>query len=125
MGAQPSPKATPRGWLREGEHIQADSVPSSHGRISFTISSAIDSSRVVRLNVTAPAAWAQGRLEGPPGGLYIRARTPKRSTIVGVTVGGSPWEGFDSTQETLHFPPAAMTRQLLDGLAAVEIRYAH
>ena len=71
-------RATPRAWLSEGERISISGAPSSHGRVSYTLSSEIDSKSCVSANATIALHSAAPATR--PG---ARARRRRRPTGTG------------------------------------------
>jgi hypothetical protein len=72
--------STPRAWLRPGRRIAVHRIPTSFGRLSYTIES---TSKSVRVALDVP-----GRT--PLRSLSLRLRLPRGDRITGTTVDGRP-----------------------------------
>jgi hypothetical protein len=72
--------STPRAWLRPGRRIAVHRIPTSFGRLSYTIES---TSKSVRVALDVP-----GRT--PLRSLSLRLRVPRGDRITGTTVDGRP-----------------------------------
>ena len=115
-------KTCPRSWLQSGELIAVEDAPTSHGRISYNISSS-ENTRV----------HAAVKLDPPPVGSH--APTPALSSVtltlrapwgriiagasVGEGVGGMKKVAFDADAESVEVPVAADGKTVL-----VEVDYA-
>lgn len=84
---------TPRKWLADGLVIKVDRAPTHFGQISYRITSCLASNRV-KARIEPPARTV-------PGKLRLRLRLPDGKRIVGVSVDGKPWDGFDGEWITL------------------------
>ena len=81
-----------------------------YGRLSYIMQSVDSSLRSasrqlqVKIGLDLPQSFA---VSPPPGGLRtrIRAPAPWAGKLHNVTVGGTPWLGFDSVAETIDFTP--------------------
>jgi hypothetical protein len=94
--------ATPRGWLRPGQRIEVRTMPTSFGRISFTIDST-DTSAYVSLTVPDRA---------PLRTLRLRLRLPDGKRISGVQLDGRILSRFDPETGTIQIPPQAGAHEL-------------
>jgi len=124
-------KAVPRAWLAEGGGsgsggeedeedeedkegqqgqgvVALDGGTSAYGRISFRLTSRVDSDRSIMANLTLPPYWGRSSSSesnataaAPPGGLKLRLRHPTRARIVGVSVAGAAWTAFNAIEETV------------------------
>jgi hypothetical protein len=83
--------STPRRWLVPGKSIVVRGVPTSFGRLSYSIRS---ERSVVRVSVDAPSRVRPARLS-------LRLRLPVGERIVRVTLGGRPFVRFDPRTDTL------------------------
>jgi hypothetical protein len=77
--------ATPRAWLRPGKRIVLEGVPTSFGRLSYTVRS--EAHRVLA-SLDVPARQ-------PPAALRLRLRLPSGERIVRVVLAGRPFRRWD------------------------------
>jgi hypothetical protein len=84
-------QATPRAWLRDGEKIELERVPTYFGVVSATLESRARAGEI-RADVHMPAARR-------PAGLHVRFRHPERKRMQAVTVNGRTWTDFDAANE--------------------------
>lgn len=85
--------ATPPGWLANGKTISVAGMPTSFGKVSYTLHSDI-ARRRVDASVTIPGAARDAAVKlrlSVPGGLHLRS----------VTVNGRAVRGFDSASATI------------------------
>ena len=91
------------------------------------VRSAIASSGTVHVALTLPADWASCRVAwacAPPGGIAIRVRPPGRGAIAGVTVGGAPWNDYNSTAHTVSVDSSQLTAVgMLSALQSVVVSF--
>jgi hypothetical protein len=83
--------ATPRSWLRPGRTIQVTSMPTSFGRVSYTIESEAAS---VHVSLTVPS---RTRL----GALRLRLRLPGGKRIASAFYDGTSLRSFDAKTGTM------------------------
>jgi hypothetical protein len=83
--------AAPRAWLRPGRRIEVRAAPTSFGPVSFSISTAEHSARVV---VEVPARRLSPRL-------IVRLRLPLASRITAVRLDGAAFGRFDAATGTI------------------------
>ena len=110
-------RATPRAWLSEGERISISGAPSSHGRVSYTLSGEIGSKSCVGANATIALHSAAA---GATGAAVLRLRTPGRRDIASVqmAVGNDgpkqlPPSSWNTTDESVRFALADLGRGVL------------
>jgi hypothetical protein len=99
-------RATPRAWLSEGEVIALTDAPTSFGRLSYRITSAIDSRRCVIVDHVGLVRAHSG--SAPLTDAVVRLRTPGHRTIVSVKANGAelPASRWSLAEETVSFPPS-------------------
>jgi hypothetical protein len=95
-GALVIAQATPRAWLRDGEKIELERVPTFFGVVSATLESHARAGEI-RADVRMPVAHR-------PAALVIRFRHPERKRMQSVTVNGRTWTDFDATNEYVRVP---------------------
>lgn len=88
--------ATPRPWLRDGEHIAAQALPTSFGAVGYDITSHL-SKRYLTATVDPPRA-EPGR--ATLGNITLHLRVPAGNKLVGVKVDGRSVP-FDRAAETV------------------------
>ena len=98
--------ATPRAWLRPGQSIEVRSMPTSFGRLSYTIDAGGDT---VSVSLTVPA---RRRL----GSLRLRVRLPEGKRISSVLYDSSTSRRFDPRTGTIELPTTPGEHELLVGL---------
>lgn len=114
-------KAVPREWLAVGEApLVAANLTTRYGRISFHMAA---KGKTIQASATLPAGFATA---GPAGGLRIRIRAPlftgKLSTV---TLGGKPWVGVNTADETIVVSAAELTASLIThGLTSIVATFA-
>ena len=101
-------KATPRGWLRDGERIAIANAPTAFGKMEYEIVSELARKRIIA-EVTIPSRRA-------PGKVLLRLRHPEKAEMKSVRVNGGEWKDFDNGAETV-----ALTG--LSGVVKVEVGY--
>jgi hypothetical protein len=89
-------QATPRAWLRDGEKIELERVPTYFGVVSATLESHARAGEI-RADVRMPTTH-------PPAALLIRFRHPERKRMQSVTVNGQPWTDFDPATDYVRVP---------------------
>jgi hypothetical protein len=94
--------AMPREWLRAGQEIEVRGIPTSFGRVSFTIESGADSAFV---SLRVPD-------RSPLRTLRFRLRLPTGERISGVSLDGSAFRRFDPASGTIDLPPRAGSMEL-------------
>jgi hypothetical protein len=87
--------STPRGWLRPYQQIEVRRIPTSFGRVSFTIETGA-SSASVSLDVPDRA---------PLETLRLRLRLPRGARIDTVVLDGAPYGRVLADGETIVLPP--------------------
>jgi hypothetical protein len=87
--------STPRGWLRPYQQIEVRRIPTSFGRVSFTIETGA-SSASVSLDVPDRA---------PLETLRLRLRLPRGARIDTVLLDGAPYGRVLADGETIVLPP--------------------
>ena len=111
----------PREWLAVGEApLVAANLTTRYGRISFHMAA---KGKTIQASATLPAGFATA---GPAGGLRIRIRAPlftgKLSTV---TLGGKPWVGVNTADETIVVSAAELTASLIThGLTSIVATFA-
>jgi hypothetical protein len=97
--------ATPRSWTAPGRRIAVRNAPTRFGPVSFTIA--------------AGARFADVSIEAPrrsrPKTLGLRLRLPPGTRIAAVTLGGTPYRGFDAATETIDLSGRSGTLRLRVG----------
>ena len=113
-------RAIPRVWLSEGETVAVDGATTAYGRLTFAITSTIDSANSIVANITVPAAWAHS---APPGGLSVRARAPGSKKLPSsVTIGGEKWAAV--TGDSVSFTAADLAKgSVIAGLQHIKFAY--
>lgn len=101
-------RATPRRWLRQGEHIAVTNAPSYLGELSYRIESDVDNGRILA-EVAMPERSGSGIV-------MLRLRHPEAARIQSVTVNGLLWDDFDTGLECISLKG-------LSGTAKVEAKY--
>jgi hypothetical protein len=94
--------ATPRAWLRPGEVVAVRGLPTSFGRVSYTIEPTVGSVHVV-LEVPDRA---------PLGTLRIRLRLPTGERVSDVSFDGLPLTRFDPRSGTIELPRSGGSHEL-------------
>jgi hypothetical protein len=87
--------STPRGWLRPYQQIEVTRMPTSFGRISFTIETTASSANV---SIDVPD-------RAPLASLRLRLRLPPGARIGEVLLDGSPYDRVLHDGETIVLPP--------------------
>lgn len=119
-------RALPRVWLSDGEHLSVEGAATSWGRVSFSLTSALERERAVRASVTVPAAWgaAGARRAAPAGGLRLRLRVPGGLRMRFVSVGGSAWGSFNASSESVDFSSSDLAQPgMFSKLQQIIVRY--
>lgn len=83
-------QATPRAWLRDGQVIELERVPTYYGLVSARIESQA-AAGVIHADVRLP--------DRRPGALRVRFRHPDGARMRSVTVNGREWRDFDAAGE--------------------------
>jgi hypothetical protein len=94
--------ATPRAWLEPGQRIDVRSMPTSFGRVSYTIDTQ-DTAAYVSLTVPS---------REPLRSLALRLRLPDGKRISGVVYDGKPLSRFDPETGTIALPTASGPHEL-------------
>ena len=94
--------ATPRAWLGPGRVVEVRGMPTSFGRVSFTIEPTIGSVHVV---LRVPD-------REPLRTLRLRLRLPAGEWITGVDFDGLPLGRFDARTGTIELPPRGGSHDL-------------
>lgn len=94
--------ATPRAWLLPGRGIEVRAMPTSFGRLSFSIESGVGSA-YVSLEVPDRA---------PLRTLRLRLRLPRGNRISSVSIDGRIFRRFDPETGTIDLPPRAGSIEL-------------
>lgn len=92
-------QATPRAWLRDGQKIELERVPTYYGEVSATFGSRARSGEL-RAEIRMPA----GRR---PSAVLVRFRHPDGKRMRAVTVNGRAWKDFDAVAEWVQLPQPA------------------
>ena len=88
--------ATPRAWLRDGETIVIDRMPTYYGRLTARIESKAAAGEI-RAVIEMPA-------NARPSALLVRLRHPDGARMRAVTVNGASWTDFDADAEWVRIP---------------------
>jgi len=102
-------QATPRAWLRDGQKIELERVPTYYGEVSATFESRTRSDEI-RADVALTGARR-------PGALHVRFRHPDGKRMQSVTVNGRAWKDFDAAGDWVRVPKPA------DDHYAIVVRY--
>jgi hypothetical protein len=102
-------QAVPRAWLRDGERIAIERLPTYFGELSATLESRAKSGEM-----RAEVRFAGERR---PAALHVRFRHPERLRMKSVTVNNRPWKDFDAEGEWVRI------RELADERQAIVVRY--
>jgi hypothetical protein len=95
-------KAIPRTWLQQGERIVVRRAPSSYGRVSFTLLSALETTGIIFANVTLPSALTTATtVVGVPTVATLFLRAPQTWEIAYAKTKGRPTTNFDPAKETV------------------------
>jgi len=94
-------QATPRAWLRDGQAIELERVPTYYGNVSARIESHAAAGEI-RAAVQLP--------DRRPGALHVRFRHPEKKAMQSVTVNGQPWQDFDAAAEWVRVPKPTSER---------------
>ncbi len=86
--------ATPRAWLEPGKRIEVRALPTSFGRVSFTIDATDVSAQVL---LTVPD-------REPLRSLRLRLRLPRGKAIASILLDGVPFSRFDAASGTIDLP---------------------
>ena len=102
-------QATPRAWLRDGQKIELERVPTYYGEVSATFESRARSGEL----------RADVRLTGTerPSALHVRFRHPDGRRMQSVTVNGRAWTDFDAAGDWVRVPKPSADRY------AIAVRY--
>jgi hypothetical protein len=87
--------ATPRAWLRPDKLIEVRQLPTSFGRISFTI---VTSSNSAHVSIDVPE-------RAPLQTLRLRLRLPRGTRIAELLLDGAPYSRVLADGETIVLPP--------------------
>jgi hypothetical protein len=88
-------------WLKDGQEVAARNVPTSFGKVGYTITSHVAKGQidaVIHLSDKCPAKK-----------VVLRLRHPEGKPIQSVTVQGKPHSDFDPQKETITLAPAGET----------------
>jgi hypothetical protein len=88
-------KGTPRGWLEDGKSFSVSNVPTSRGRVGFSVVS-----RLKKGTVTATIQFSSAE----PPITKLRLRVPEGNKISSVTLNGKSWTQYDVGEETIRLP---------------------
>ncbi|MHB8973404.1 MAG: hypothetical protein ACYC4N_23440, partial [Pirellulaceae bacterium] len=88
-------------WFQDGQRISVREAPTSFGRVSYTIESAVKQGRI--------DATIESPTRKPPQHIVLRVRHPEGKPMRAVTVDGKPHQEFDPGQDTITLAPAATT----------------
>ncbi len=102
-------QATPRDWLRDGQRIELERVPTYYGEMSATFESRSDSGEI-RASIRMPARRR-------PSAVWVRFRHPDGKRMRAVTVNGRAWQDFDPAADWVRLPAPA------DDQYAIVVRY--
>jgi hypothetical protein len=102
-------QATPRDWLRDGQMIELERVPTYYGEMSATFESQSDSGEI-RASIRMPA-------QRRPSAVWVRFRHPDGKRMHAVTVNGRAWQDFDAAADWVRLPAPA------DDQFAIVVRY--
>ncbi|MGH9309817.1 MAG: hypothetical protein ACRD1U_10610, partial [Vicinamibacterales bacterium] len=97
-------QATPRAWLRDGQEIVLERVPTYYGNLTSRIESRAASGEI-RAEVQLP--------DRRPGALHVRLRHPEGTRMQSVTVNGQAWQDFDAAGEWVRIPKPAEGRYVI------------
>ncbi|MCE5260281.1 MAG: hypothetical protein LLG44_14665 [Chloroflexi bacterium] len=89
-------RATPRAWLRSGQHIAVQHAPTTFGETSYRITSNT-AHNVINAEIVLP----QRRR---PKAICLRLRHPEQAKIRQMSVNGQSWSDFHTEQEVIHLP---------------------
>ena len=84
-------QATPRAWLRDGQKIELERVPTYYGAVSATFESRAGAGEI-RADVRMPAARGRRRCSSGSG-------IPTGKRMQAVTVNGRAWKDFDAAAD--------------------------
>lgn len=98
-------QATPRAWLRDGQEIELERVPTYYGEISATIESRAGSGKI-RADIRMPARKR-------PSAVLVRFRHPDGRRMRAVTVNGRATKDFDAAAEWVRVPSPADDRYVI------------
>ena len=84
-------RGTPRAWLRQGEKIAVQNMPTHFGTVDYEIVSDVDHGRI-----TATVTMPSRRL---PNVVLLRLRHAKAAAMQRVIVNGEVWKDFDAARE--------------------------
>jgi hypothetical protein len=101
-------RATPRGWLAQGQKISVKNAPTYFGPLAYEIVSDVDHGQIV--------ATVQMPARKTPQTVILRLRHPTAAPLQGVTVNGKDWTSFHRHRETIELKG-------LTGPASVAARY--
>ena len=102
-------EATPRAWLRDGQKIELERVPTYYGPVSATFDS-----RAQAGEIKADVLLSERQR---PNALHVRFRHPDSKRMQSVTVNGRAWTDFDAAGEWVRLPAPAEDRY------AIVVRY--
>jgi hypothetical protein len=102
-------QATPRAWLRDGQKIEIERVPTYYGEVSATFESRARSGEI-----RADVRLADRQR---PAALHVRFRHPDGKRMQSVTVNGQAWKDFDAAGDWVRVPNPAQSRY------AIAVRY--
>ena len=86
-------RATPRGWLAQGNRIAVKNAPTYFGAATYEIVSDVDHGRLTA-TISIPSRQA-------PKEVLLRLRRPDARPIRNVTVNGKPWKAAGPDPETI------------------------
>ena len=94
-------QATPRAWLRDGQKIELERVPTYYGAVSATLRE--PAHRAGR----DPGRRAHPAEAQRPSALHVRFRHPDGKRMQSVTVNGRAWTDFDCRRGLMWVPDLA------------------
>ena len=86
-------RATPRGWLKQGQRIAVKNAPTYFGTLAYEIVSDVDNG-----TITATIEMPSRNL---PRSVIVRFRHPEAVPIKSVMVNGQPWQEFSPDREVI------------------------
>jgi hypothetical protein len=88
-------------WLKDGGQIVVTDAPTTFGRVSYTIQSAVAQQRI-DATIEPPTRTAPQRI-------VLRVRHPEGKPMQSVTVDGKPHQEFDPQKDTITLTPGQNT----------------